>query len=117
MRRNGMPKVTIPERYNASLLLDHNLEANRGDEIAVHWGQEKITYREMFERACAAGRAFRSFGVEAGDRVLMVMDDLPWFPVVFLGAIRIGAVPVPVNPFFQPEEHRYFVETVAPRSW
>lgn len=28
------------------------------------------------------------------------MDDSPWFPPVFLGVMRIGAIPVPVNPLY-----------------
>ena len=39
-----------------------------------------------------------------------MLGDTPAFPIAFLGAIRIGAVPVPVNPLYRAEDYRYFVE-------
>jgi benzoate-CoA ligase len=101
--------TTIPERYNASLLLDRNLEVGRGDKAAILCGDEAVTYGELFARACGAAATLRSFGIERGERVLLVMDDCPGFPAAFLGAMRIGAVPVPVNPLYGPDEYPYFV--------
>ncbi|HUF01091.1 MAG TPA: benzoate-CoA ligase family protein [Gaiellaceae bacterium] len=103
-------EVAIPERYNASLLLDRNLEAGRGEKAAILWGDETVTYAELYARACGVAAHLRDLGVERGERVLLVMDDCPWFPAVFLGAMRIGVVPVPVNPLYGPDEYPYFVE-------
>ncbi|HEU5264505.1 MAG TPA: benzoate-CoA ligase family protein [Gaiellaceae bacterium] len=107
--------VTIPERYNASLLLDRNLEAGRRDKTAIRCGGEAVTYGELFARACGAGAALRELGVERGERVLLVMDDNPGFPAAFLGAMRIGAVPVPVNPLYGADDYPYFVEDSGAR--
>jgi benzoate-CoA ligase family protein len=100
----------LPERYNACLLLDRNLELGRAEKIAIVCGDETVRYGELFERACGAGSALRDLGVRRGDRVLLVMDDCPWFPAVFFGAMRIGAVPVPVNPLYAADEYAYFVD-------
>ncbi len=91
----------IPERYNASVLLDSNLDAGRNDKVAIYCGDEKITYGHLFDRVCRMGRALLELGVRREERVLLVLADTPAFPVAFLGAIRIGAVPVPVNPLFR----------------
>jgi benzoate-CoA ligase family protein len=107
--------VTIPERYNASLLLDHNLEAGRGDKTAILCRDEAVTYAELFARACGVGATLRDLGVGRGERVLLVMDDCPWFPAAFLGAMRVGAVPVPVNPLYGPDDYPYFVEDSGAR--
>jgi benzoate-CoA ligase family protein len=107
--------ATIPKRYNASLLLDRNLEAGRRDKAAILWGDETLTYGEVFARACGAGAALRELGVARGERVLLVMDDNPGFPAAFLGAMRIGAVPVPVNPLYGPDDYPYFVEDSGAR--
>jgi benzoate-CoA ligase family protein len=107
--------ATIPERYNASLLLDRNLEAGRDDKAAILCGDETVTYSEVFARACGAGAALRELGVERGERVLLVMDDCPWFLAAFLGAMRIGAVPVPLNPLYGPDDYAYFVEDSGAR--
>jgi benzoate-CoA ligase family protein len=111
----SVPTATIPERYNASLLLDRNLEAGRRDKAAILCGDATLTYGEVFARACGAGAALRDLGVERGERVLLVMDDNPWFPAVFLGAMRIGAVPVPVNPLYGADDYPYFVEDSGAR--
>jgi benzoate-CoA ligase len=111
----GVVAVPIPERYNASLLLDQNLEAGRGNKTAIICGDEAVTYSELFARACGAATALRDLGIERGERVLLVMDDCPWFPAAFLGAMRIGAVPVPVNPLQGPDDYPYFVEDSGAR--
>jgi benzoate-CoA ligase len=48
--------------------------------------------------------------VRREERILLLLDDTPAFPAVFLGAIRLGAVPVPVNPLYKPSDFRYFLE-------
>jgi len=107
--------ATIPERYNASVLLDSNLDAGRSDKVAIYCGDEKITYGHLFDRVCRMGRALLELGIRREERVLLVLADTPAFPVAFLGAMRIGAVPVPVNPLFRAEDYRYFVEDTNAR--
>jgi benzoate-CoA ligase len=51
----------------------------------------------VFDRVCRAAGALRALGVRREQRVLMILDDTPAFPAVFLGAIRIGAVAAPVS--------------------
>jgi benzoate-CoA ligase family protein len=111
----GAAAVAVPERYNASLLLDRNLEAGREDKTAILWADKALTYAELFARACGAGTALRGLGIEHGERVLLVMDDSPWLPAAFLGTMRIGAVPVPVNPLYGADEYPYFVEDSGAR--
>ena len=100
----------LPEHYNASTLLDANLEAGRGANTAIHFGAEQISYDELFARVCAMGHALQSFGVARENRVLLVLGDTPAFPVAFFGAMRIGAVPVPVNPLYKAADYRFFLE-------
>jgi benzoate-CoA ligase len=101
--------ATATDLYNASTLLDANLAAGRGEKLAISCGDERVTYDELYRRVCGAAAALRTLGIEAGRRVLLVMDDCVGLPIVFLGAIRIGAVPIPVNPLYGPEEYDYFV--------
>jgi benzoate-CoA ligase family protein len=100
---------TITDLHNASTLLDANLAAGRSEKVAISCGAERITYAELYGRACGAGAFLRDLGVGTGERVLLAMDDCVDFPAVFLGAIRIGAVPVPVNPLYSADEYGYFV--------
>ena len=100
----------IPEKYNAATLIDANLEAGRGEKTAIHFGDERITYRDLFNRVCAMGRVLRELGAARERRVLLILNDTPAFPVAFFGAMRIGAIPVPVNPLYKASDYRFFLE-------
>jgi benzoate-CoA ligase family protein len=107
--------LTVPERYNVSLMLDSNLEAGRSSKVAIYCPEERITYGDLFDRVCRMGRALLELGVRREERVLLVLGDTPVFPIAFLGAIRIGAVPVPVNPLFHAGDYHYFGENTSAR--
>jgi benzoate-CoA ligase family protein len=100
----------LPERYNVSTLLDANLQAGRGQKVAIYFGDEKTTYDDLHARVCRMGHALRSLGVAREQRLLLVLNDTPAFPVAFFGAIRIGAVPAPFNPLLREEDYRHVVE-------
>ncbi len=55
------------------------------------------------------GNLLKDLGVQPEQRVLLVLDDTPAFPAAFLGAMRIGAVPVPVNPLDKAEHFRHYL--------
>jgi benzoate-CoA ligase family protein len=89
----------VPDPYNACVdLLDRNVEAGRGNHPAVITRQRTVTYAELLEEVAATASGLRRLGVAAEQRVAMVMLDSIEFYDVFLGALRIGAVPAPVNP-------------------
>jgi benzoate-CoA ligase family protein len=95
---------------NVSLLVDRNLEADRGARVAILCGGEEVTYAALLERVCRAATGLREVGVRREERVLLILEDTPAFPATFLGAIRIGAVPVPVNPLYRSSDFRFFLE-------
>ena len=105
----------MSERCNASNLLDRNLEAGRGGKTAVLWPGGSVTYADLALMAGGAGTRLRDLGIHREERVLIVMDDSPAMMAAFLGAIRIGAVPVPVNPLLQRSDDydHYFEDSLA----
>jgi benzoate-CoA ligase family protein len=104
-----MTVAALPERYNVGTILDTNLEAGRGDKVAIRGEDGEVTYQRLFDDACAAGRALGALGVRREQRVLLVLDDSPAFPAAFLGAIRAGIVPVPLNPLFKADDYHYLL--------
>lgn len=91
-------------------MLDANLEAGRAGKVAIIYRNERITYGDLFDRVCRMGRALRRLGVRNGERVMLVLGDTPILPIAFFGALRIGAVPCLLNPFFKEDDYRSFVE-------
>src|SRR3954451_22916972 len=102
--------VVAPERFNASRLLDRNIDLGRASKAALHAVDRSLTYGELLAAASRAGNLLRGLGVAREERVLMVLDDTTAFPVVFLVAMRLGAVPVPVSPLDKADNFRHFVE-------
>jgi benzoate-CoA ligase family protein len=107
-----MGGLELPNRYNvAADLLDRNLDAGRGDKVAIHSAGGNVTYRELFQLSCGAARTLDELGVRREERVLIVAFDSPGWVAAFLGAIRLGAVPVPVNPLLQrSEDYDHYID-------
>src|SRR3954468_17816439 len=108
-RRRIMSTVG-PDRVNVSRLLDHNLDAGRADKAAIVGEAGTLTYGDLARLTARTASLLRDLGVAREHRVVMVLDDSPVFPATFLGAIRIGAVPVPVNPMDRPDNFAYYLD-------
>jgi benzoate-CoA ligase family protein len=78
-------------------LLDRRLEAGDGERLALTGVTADATYAVLHHKACRVAAGLRALGVQPEQRVLMCMADSPQFLAVFLGAMRMGAVPVPVS--------------------
>jgi benzoate-CoA ligase len=98
------------ERLNASALLDHSLDAGRAENRALITSDEVVTYGQLARLTAGVAGYLRELGVEREQRVLMILDDSAAFPATFLGAMRIGAVPVPVNPMDRVDNYAYYLD-------
>ncbi len=102
----------LPDRYNVGTdLLDRNLKAGRESKLAIHSATGDVTYGDLFNLSCGASRALLELGVRREERVLIAGFDTPGWVAAFLGAIRIGAIPVPVNPLLQRSaDYEHYIE-------
>jgi benzoate-CoA ligase family protein len=98
------------DRCNASLVVDRNVEAGRESNIAYVSERESLTYEQLRKQINRMGHVLRELGVRREQRVLLVLDDTIVFPVAFLGALRIGAAPVPVSVRETQANFRHFIE-------
>jgi benzoate-CoA ligase len=104
--------VDLPDRYNVGAdLLERNLEAGRAAKVAIHSAAGDLTYGDLSRLAAGAARALLDLGVRREERVLIAGFDTPGWVASFLGAIRIGAIPVPVNPLLQrSEDYDHYID-------
>jgi 4-hydroxybenzoate-CoA ligase len=94
--------------YNAvTWLLDRNVEAGRGDKLAYTDTVSELTYRALQQQSCRVANMLRRLGVRREERVAMIMLDTVDFPAVFLGAMRAGIVPVPLNTLLTTDQYAY----------
>ena len=91
-------------------MLDANLEAGRGGKVALVGESGTLTYDDVARLTARTAAMLTELGVGREDRVLMVLDDSPVFHATFLGAIRIGAVPIPANPMDRPDNYAYYLD-------
>ena len=111
------PRVELPRDYNAAYdLLQRHVVEGRGDRIAVIDDGGRYTYREVADRALRAAGALAGLGVAPEQRVAMVMLDSVDFVATFLGAIALGAVPVPLNTLLTADDYRYLVRDKIGRA-
>jgi benzoate-CoA ligase len=108
--------IAIPERYNASELIDRNLERGLAEKIAIICGDERVSYGELAGRINRFGNALLKLGMRREERVLLMLLDTPAFPTAFLGAIRAGVVPIPANTLLDADEYRYMIEDSYARA-
>jgi benzoate-CoA ligase family protein len=88
----------MAEMFNAcEYLLDRRVAAGDGDRIALTGVAGELTYAQLLGRVQAAAAALAGLGLQPEQRLLMFMTDSPEFVVVYLAAMRMGAVPVPVS--------------------
>jgi benzoate-CoA ligase family protein len=84
--------------FNASeYLLDRHIARGEGSRLALTGVLGDTTYRELHDRVRRTAAGLRRTGVQPEHRLLMLMADGPDFVAVFLAALRIGAIPVPVS--------------------
>jgi benzoate-CoA ligase family protein len=94
-----MPRfLELPRRYNAAThFIDRHIAEGRGAKTAFIDDKGRCTYAELAARVNRAGNLLKAQGVKPEQRVLLAMLDGIDFPAMFWGAMKIGAVPVPVN--------------------
>jgi 4-hydroxybenzoate-CoA ligase len=96
--------------YNAAAdLLESNLKAGRGGKAAFIDPARTLTYGELDAEARRTANLMRSLGLRHEDRVIMIMLDTVEFPVVFLGAMLAGVVPIPLNTALTNETYAFML--------
>jgi benzoate-CoA ligase family protein len=86
------------EPFNASwYLLDRRLEAGDGGRAALRASGTDVTYAELHELVCRVAAGLRGVGIRPEERVALVLFDTVELVATFLAALRIGAVPLPLN--------------------
>src|SRR5579863_1982058 len=107
---NRSLKPNLPEHFNAAAhFVDRNVLEGRGGKTAIECGDERVSYRQLAERTNRAGNTLRDLGVRREDRVLLLLLDGPEFLYCVFGAIKIGAVAVPVNTLLKPRDYEYLL--------
>jgi benzoate-CoA ligase family protein len=88
----------MTQLFNAcEYLLDQRLAAGDGPRAAVTGVAGELSYAELHDQVCRTAAGLRGLGLQPEQRLLMLMADSPQFVTMYLAAMRMGAIPVPVS--------------------
>lgn len=85
------------------------------DRPALAFEGRAWSYAELDREASRAASAFAALGAGAGDRIALVLPNTPAWAVCYLGAQKLGAVTVSINPNLKPHEIRFILEDSGAR--
>ena len=87
--------------------------AERGGAIALRWKEgdawHEWTYDEYFARVARAAAGLRERGVSRGDRIVLMMRNIPEFHVLDVAALMVGATPISIYNSSAPDQVEYLV--------
>lgn len=110
----GVPaQIELPTESLVALVERSVREA--GDCVATEFFGKETTYRDLGDQITRAAEGLRSLGVQAGDRVAIVLPNSPQHVVAFYAILRLGAVVVEHNPLYTDRELRHIFEDHAAR--
>ena len=67
------------------------------DRVALAWHDQTVTYGDLDARVDAAAAGFQHLGVRPGDRIAVLLGNVPAFVEAYFGALRAGATVVPLT--------------------
>src|SRR6266849_1709413 len=105
-----IPTVVLPDQFNAAMaFLDRNLAEGHGGKTAIYYEGQVYSYAQVAELANRVGNGLLDLGLDMEQRVALLMLDSPQMAAAFFGAIKIGAVPVPLNTLLRPNDYLYML--------
>lgn len=93
---------------NLSSIIEHHARLTPEKESVICF-DKRLTYRELNSYANRVANALRKLGIQHGDKVALSCPNLPFFPIVYYGILKAGAVVVPLNVLFKPREIQYHI--------
>jgi benzoate-CoA ligase family protein len=101
----------IPDAFNAATyFVDRHVCEGRGARVAIECGDERVTYAQLLDRVNRIANALvEQLGVRREERIALLLLDGPAFFYAFLGAIKVGAVPIPTNTLWKAADYRYLL--------
>jgi benzoate-CoA ligase family protein len=111
-----MSALQLPEQLNAAaVLVDAHIAEGRGDKPAILCGERTVTYGDLHGGVNRVGNALCELGVRMEERVAILLPDTPEWVFAFFGAMKIGAVAVPMNTMLMPQDYQYLLNDCRAR--
>lgn len=106
----------LPNRFNAAeWFVGRHAAEGRERRLAIVTDEGETTYGKLDLLVRRFAGALEAAGIHRGDRVALILPDIPLLSAAFWGAIAAGAVAAPLNTLLKPEKLRAILEDCDPR--
>jgi len=112
----GVPADIDPGQYSSLVGLMEESFARYADRTAYSFMGKDITYRKTDEESQALAAYLQSLGLSKGDRVAVMMPNVPQYPVAVAAILRAGYVVVNVNPLYTARELEHQLKDSGARA-
>jgi long-chain acyl-CoA synthetase len=79
------------------------------ERTALALGDDELTYAQLDAAGAKVAGMLRARGLEPGDRVGVMLPNVPQFAMAYYGVLRMGGIVVPMNPLLKPREVEHYV--------
>ena len=101
---------------NLSIMLEDSTR-NYPERAAVVLGSQRLTYAQVDAAANQVANLLVARGIRPGDKVALTCPNLPYFPIVYYGILKAGAVVVPLNVLLKGREIAYHLNDSDARAY
>ncbi len=103
-----MKAADLPEFYNMSEILEHNLP-ERGQKVALYSAERSMTFQAVSDEVNRVGHALKRMDVRFGDCVGILAPDSAEWVTTFFAIAKIGAIALGMNTLLKPDEYDYIL--------
>lgn len=97
--------IEFPDKTLNDIVKDA-IDSNPNDVAVVYFGK-RITFCELGAQIDQFATALVRLGVKQGDRVAIILPNIPQYPIAHFAVLKIGAIIVPTNPLYVERELKY----------
>ncbi len=102
--------------YNLATALEHSARTHP-DRAALVLGDTRLSYAQVDAAANQVANLLVAQGIQPGDRVALTCPNLPYFPIVYYGILKAGAVVVPLNVLNKGRENAYYLDDSGAKAY
>lgn len=99
--------LSVPERFSFPI----DVFDKWGDQLALFWTdgetEKKLTFNELKLLSSKGAGAFKNMGINKGDKVLVMLPNIPEWWEIMLGLMRLNAVPIPATTLLTAKDIKY----------
>lgn len=105
-----IPRIKFPDRFNCvDAFADSQVAMGNAERTAIVSTNGTASYGELAQQLRRYGKALLDLGIAPGERVALLLHDCAEFIYLFMGAIRVGILPVPLSTALGTGDYAYII--------